>query len=176
MIPLALFMLNLMTPDGDGAAIEGPRSGRYAEVAEDGRSTCLDGSVNQIRLLIAPNGEPPHLRSANVGEIDFRIEGKSDSFGLSVTPDRWQFGGGRQHTVGVEINGVTNGFLIGQLTLELAPATPPSADPDASEVLSLVSARYNPVRRGSVGAIQVFVENGATPDGRPLRPFLRCGD
>ncbi|WP_323761603.1 hypothetical protein [Maricaulis sp.] len=175
MLPLALFMLSLMTPDSDKATLDGPRSGLYAEIAEDGRSTCLEGSGNQIRLLIAPNGEPPHLRSSNVGELEFRIEGEGDSFVLSATADRWQFGGGRQHTVGMDIGGVTSGFLIGQLTLELAPSATAPDHPDATEALTLIAARYNPVQRGSGRAMQVFVDNGATPDGRPLRPFVRCG-
>ncbi|MAC89158.1 hypothetical protein [Maricaulis sp.] len=176
MISLTLFLLGLMTPDSDAAVADAPRSGSYAELSEDGRSTCGQADSNRFELLIAPGGEPPHNRSTNVGEIEIRIEGERHYFVLTATPDRWQFGGGRQHTVGIELGGVTSAFLTGRLTLNLERARS-SADPSVrTDALRILDARYSPVRRGHNRSMRVYVADGATPGGRMLRPFLRCGD
>ncbi len=166
MIPLALFMLGWLSPDTPvGPA---PRSGLYAEQAPDGADACHDTTANRFRLHLAPDGRPPHARSANIGHIDLRVDGRSGTFILTPGGDRWHYGGGRQHTVGVEIDGVTNAFLTGRLDLALTDAGP--------DRLGLGEARYSPIRRGPGSAARVFAQDGTTPDGRRLRPFNRCGD
>jgi hypothetical protein len=184
MIPFALVLLGLMPADRDTdrGADTGPQSGRYVERAVDGRAACDVADANRFTLHLAPGGEPPHPRSANVGRIDLALAGWADGYILTARDDRWHFGGGRPHTVGTMRDGVTSAFLTGRFELVLAAgaagneAGSGSGDELGGEFgdLRLIDARFNPVRRGSAASVQPWVIDGAGPDGRPLRPFSRC--
>jgi hypothetical protein len=180
MIPLALIMLGLLTPDTGHDVDTGPQPGHYVERAVDGRAACDVADANRFTLHLAPGGEPPHPRSANVGRIDLVLAGWADGYILTARDDRWHFGGGRPHTVGTMRDGVSSAFLTGRFELVLAASA--AGGESGSETggesgdLRLIDARFNPVRRGSPASVQPWVIDGVAPDGRTLRPFSRCGD
>ncbi|RKR03933.1 MULTISPECIES: hypothetical protein [Maricaulis] len=169
MIAPTLFTLALVAAAPETAS--GPRPGLYVERTADGSPACLDDDANRFDLHLAPNGEPPHARSRNVGNLGIRISDVSGRFILRASSNPWLFGGGTAFTVGVERDGVLDSQLTGELVVELAAGQ--GGD------LRLVTGRYDPAGRrgnGRPGEVRVFAEAGADADGRALRPFSYCPD
>lgn len=151
-------------------------SGRYAELQASGVSGCNTAGVPRT-LDIHILAEPPHYRSANIGEMAYDL-GEGDAPGGSFTvagqPDRkaladgsWRvsIGGGWVHTAGRYVDGITDGQLRGRVEVEL--------DRLADGTLRLVSITR--AERQNDEGVPV-VTDGRLPDGTELRPFSRCGD
>ena len=121
---------SMRTPVGTPA---GPEiSGRYAELQASGASGCNTAGVPRtldIRIL----AEPPHDRSANIGEVAydlgpdrrgrFTVAGRPQRTARADGAERIAFGGGWIHTAGRYIDGVSDGQLRGRVavTLERLP-------------------------------------------------------
>lgn len=150
-------------------------SGRFAELQADGTPSC-DAPGRPRTLDIHILAEPPHYRSANIGEMayglgdgalggSFTVAGQPDRKALADGSERVGFGGGWVHTAGRFIDGIPDSQLRGLVEVEL--------DRLADGTLRLVSITR--AERQNDEGIPV-VTDGRLPDGTELRPFSRCGD
>ena len=162
------------SPDGPGMPVGPVISGEYAELQASGVSGCNTAGIPRtidLRIL----AEPPHDRSANIGEMaywlghapaqqgGFTVAGQPERTGQADGSAQITLGGGRLHTAGRHVDGISDGQLTGhvRVTLTLTP-----------QGHLLLRELVETDRRGADP--RVLVSHGTLADGARLRAFARC--